>query len=88
MSRSKPIHERDLALLHESGALHGVTVRGVPGGWTVHARVGLDDRPLALDRKNDLRVFANLERLAAYLRRIGVRSFAVDQATWAEEAVS
>lgn len=83
MSKTKPVHERDLALLAESGALHAVTVRGVPGGWTVHARVGLDDRPLALDRRTEVRVFVSLERLAAYLRRLGVRSFAVDQATWA-----
>lgn len=88
MANFQTIGTKFLKTLVAAGGAAVVTVRGVPGGWAVFVRVGMqaEERVLALDRSTDTRVFSSLETVAAFLARAGVRVFGVDATAWAPAA--
>ena len=54
--------------LHEAAAIRGVTIIGIPGGWSVLLKLGMNERPLGTQRTNKVRSWRSLDTLMAYLR--------------------
>ena len=64
-------HPIDTAMakrLHEACAIRGVTIVGIPGGWSVLLKLGMNERPLGTQRTNRVRSWRSLDTLVAYLR--------------------
>ena len=64
-------HPIDTAMakrLHEAAAIRGVTIVGIPGGWSVLLKLGMNERPLGTQRTNRVRSWRSLDTLVAYLR--------------------
>lgn len=87
------ITESEFRTLVESGAVRAVEVRrsghqgqqdafGQAAGWVVWANVGTVKEPhlrLLRAKRDPVRVFRDLERLASFLRDVGVGRFTVEQ---------
>ena len=54
--------------LHEASALRGVSIIGVPGGWSVLFKVGMTEKPLGTQRNGRVRQWRSLDTLINYLR--------------------
>jgi hypothetical protein len=67
----RSIKESELKLLAETGALSNVKIEPVQEKWAVVARVGLDERVL-FNGRGAVREFPNLNRLAIFLKELGV----------------
>jgi hypothetical protein len=73
------LNDDSFQLLVTAGSVRAVRVTALPGkAWCVEAQLGLEWHVLHMKRKNAVREFANLSRLAAWLAERGVRSFEVD----------
>ena len=65
--------------LAEGRAIHGATVLGQPGGWTVVVRYGTVERAVAAQRSTKPRLWRNLATAAAFVQgELGVARFEVD----------
>ena len=54
--------------LHEDSALRGISIIGVPGGWSVLFKVGMTKKPLGTQRTGRVRQWRSLDTLMNYLR--------------------
>ena len=52
----------------EAGAIHGASIIGQPGGWSVVLKLGLQERPLGAQRSDTPRTWRSLDRAVAYLK--------------------
>ncbi len=64
-----------------AGAVNRVSAQGVPGGFVLSVRVGMDEQLLAAQR-GGARRFKRLDALAKYLQTVGIRIFDVDTVRW------
>lgn len=74
----------DTALLRQlvrAGKAGSLCARGVPGGFLLAMREGLDEQFLEAQRGGPRR-FKRLDAVAAYLRGIGCNTFEVDIGQW------
>ena len=69
-----------------SGKAGTLVAKGVPGGFVLAMREGLQDDLLSAQR-GGIRKFKRLEAVAAYLRDIGAREFAVELGQWAPKSL-
>lgn len=74
---------RQLVRTGKAGAL---IARGVPGGFLLAMREGIDEQLLEAQRGHP-RKFKRLETVASYLRSLGATEFAVDLAEWDQQPV-
>ena len=54
--------------LQEACALRGVSIVGVPGGWSVLLKVGMAEKSLGTQRTGRVRLWRSLDALINYLR--------------------
>lgn len=54
--------------LVEASALRGAAVVGLPGGWSVLLKIGLEEKALAVQRTGKPRVWRSLDRCIDYLK--------------------
>ena len=54
--------------LQEACALRGVSIVGVPGGWSVMIKVGMAEKPLGTQRTGRIRQWRSLDTLIVYLK--------------------
>jgi hypothetical protein len=52
----------------ESSAICGASIIGQPGGWSVVLKLGLNERPLGMQRSDKPRTWRSLDRAVAYLK--------------------
>ncbi len=74
---------KQLAALGKTGTL---VAKGVPGGFVLVMRDGLDE-PLLEAQRGHSRVFRKLDAVASFLRGIGVQSFDVEMQQWVAESL-
>lgn len=70
-----------LKLLAATGKAEGLTVRGVTGGFVLVLREQSGELVLEAKRGH-ARVFRSLDRLASYLREMGVATVTLELAGW------
>lgn len=75
-----------LKQLVRSGKAGELVARGVPGGFLLEIRDGIDEQILEAQRGHP-RKFKRLEALASYLKSLGAREFAVELAQWEQDAL-
>ena len=73
-------------LIH-SGKAGDLVAKGVPGGFVLAMRDGLDEQVLRAQR-GGARKFKRLDALAAYLQSVGASSFAVEMVGWSESSLN
>lgn len=71
------IDHSTLEHLAQAGAVHGASIIGQPGGWSVVVQYGAVERALAAKR-GAVRVFRKFETLVAYLLGLGISAYRVD----------
>ena len=54
--------------MQEACALRGVSIVGVPGGWSVMVKVGMTEKPLGTQRTGRVRQWRSLDTLVDYLK--------------------
>lgn len=54
--------------LVEASALRGAAVVGVPGGWSVLLKIGMEEKALAVQRTGKPRLWRSLDRCIDYLK--------------------
>lgn len=64
-----------------AGAVTRATARGVPGGYVLAIRMGMDEQLLGAQR-GGARRFRRLDALAKYIKSIGLSDFDVGLADW------
>lgn len=69
-------------LIH-TGKAGDLVAKGVPGGFVLAMRDGLDEQVLHAQR-GGARKFKRLDALAAYLQSLGAGRFAVELIGWSE----
>jgi hypothetical protein len=74
---------RQLVLAGKAGSL---IARGVPGGFVLLMREGLEEQILETQRGR-ARKFRRLDAVAAYLSGLGVRAFAVELEQWTADSL-
>jgi hypothetical protein len=74
---------RQLVRTGKAGAL---VAKGVPGGFMLVIREGLDEQLLEAQRGH-ARKFKRLEAVASYLRDLGASSFSVEMDHWAPQSL-
>ena len=74
---SDAITEATLRELLDSGAVRAITVVGQGEGWAVEIEVGTRRRVLRSAR-DPVRIWKSLDRLAGWLRGMGVAEWSVD----------
>lgn len=75
-----------LRQLVRSGKAGALVARGVPGGFVLAMREGIEEQLLEAQRGHP-RKFKRLESVASYLRSLGATEFAVDLAQWDQHAL-
>lgn len=70
---------RQLVRVGKAGSL---VAKGVPGGFVLAMRDGLDEQLLEAQRGH-ARKFKRLEAVASYLKDLGAREFVVELEQWA-----
>jgi len=70
-----------LRQLVRSGKAGALVAKGVPGGFVLAMREGLDEQFLEAQRGH-ARKFKRLEAVASYLKELGARDFAVEIEQW------
>lgn len=84
---SHTIDHMTLERLVEAGAVHGASIVGQPGGWSVIIKYGMTERALAAKR-GAVRVFRKFETLVGYLKDIGIACYQVDASKFDPVAVN
>lgn len=79
---SEMIREQTLRELVETGSIRSALATGQPGGFTFSVCCGETWRVLGSTR-GAIRVFANLNSMATYLRGLGVARFEIDATHYA-----
>jgi hypothetical protein len=74
---------RQLLRVGKAGSL---VAKGVPGGFVLAMRDGLDEQLLEAQRGH-ARKFKRLEAVASYLKDLGAREFAVELEQWAPKSL-
>ena len=82
MSTTDTIDHTTLSRLVKAGAVSAAHVVAQTGGWAVLIQYGLHERPLAVRRSREVRLFKKFETLVAYLKKIGLARFDVDAANY------
>lgn len=54
--------------MSKSSAICGASIIGQPGGWSVVLKLGLQERPLGMQRSDKPRTWRSLDRAVAYLK--------------------
>lgn len=67
--------------LVETGAIHGASVVGHPGGWGIVVKCGVTERALSV-RRGAVRTFRRFETLVGYLKDVGITQYHVDAANF------
>ncbi|WP_294253514.1 hypothetical protein [Propionivibrio sp.] len=75
---AETIDHGTLSRLVEAGAVRGAHIVGQSGGWAVLVKYGMTERPLAVQRSRQVRLFKKFETLVGYLGEIGIARFDVD----------
>ena len=68
MSTLNTIDTRLAKQLQQACALRGVSIVGVPGGWSVLMKVGMAEKPLGTQRTGKVRQWRSLDTLIDFLR--------------------
>ena len=76
------IDHTTLSRLVEAGAVRAAHVVAQAGGWAVLIKYGLHERPLAVRRSREVRLFKRFETLVSYLKELGLAKFDVDAAAY------
>jgi hypothetical protein len=79
------IDQTTLERLVEANSVRGANVIAQAGGWGVVIQYGMTERVLAV-RRGNVRIWAKLETLVAFLRRVGIARFHVDATGYDEHA--
>ncbi|WP_327206650.1 hypothetical protein [Rhizobium beringeri] len=85
---AETIDHSTLSRLVEAGAVEAAHVVGKTGGWSVVIRYGEAERPLAAQRRRQVRVFKRIDTLVSYLRDVGISQFDVDAADYVPATAS
>jgi hypothetical protein len=75
-----------LRQLLRSGKAGALVAKGVPGGFVLAMREGLDEQLLEAQRGH-ARKFKRLEAVASYLKDLGAKEFAVELEQWAPKSL-
>lgn len=75
-----------LRQLIRSGKTGTLVAKGVPGGFVLAMREGLDEQLLEAQRGH-ARKFKRLETVASYLKDLGAREFEVELEQWAPKSL-
>lgn len=75
-----------LRQLLRSGKAGVLVAKGVPGGFVLAMREGLDEQLLEAQRGH-ARKFKRLEAVASYLKDLGAKEFAVELEQWAPKSL-
>jgi len=75
-----------LRQLLRSGKAGELIAKGIPGGFVLAIRDGLDDQMLAAQRGGP-RQFKRLDAVASYLKALGAPRFSVDLGRWDDVAL-
>lgn len=70
-----------LRQLAAAGATTQLSAKGVPGGFVLAIRVGLEEQLLEAQR-GGVRKFRRLDALSRYVRALGLSSFDVQMTGW------
>lgn len=76
--RADVIGHTALITLAESGRVRRARVVGQEDGWKIMVKHGTSEQALAEDHNGQVRIFAKLDTLAAYLKEIGIVRFDVE----------
>lgn len=68
MATLNTIDTRLAKQLQTACALRGVSIVGVPGGWSVLVKLGMSEKPLGTQRTGRVRQWRSLDTLIDYLR--------------------
>lgn len=80
----------DTALLRQlarSGKAGQLIAKGVPGGFVLAMREGLEDQLLEAQRGH-ARKFKRLEAVASFLQPLGVQEFTVELGQWSKKSLN
>ena len=86
MLHSSMIDTRLLRQLVHAGKAPTLVAKGVPGGFVLALREGLDEQLLEAQRGHARR-FKRLEAVASYLKGLGARGFEVELEQWAQQSL-
>lgn len=75
-----------LRQLLRAGKAGALVAKGVPGGFVLAMREGLDEQLLEAQRGH-ARKFKRLEAVASYLKEQGARDFVVELEQWGPKAL-
>ena len=64
-----------------AGKAGELVAKGIPGGFVLVMREGIEEQVLEAQRGHP-RVFKRLDTIGGYLRQLGAREFTVDLAYW------
>jgi len=53
----------------EASAIHGASIIGQPGGWSVVLKLGMQEKPLGAQRSDKPRMWRSLDRCVDYLKK-------------------
>jgi hypothetical protein len=53
----------------EASAIHGASIIGQPGGWSVMLKLGMQEKPLGAQRSDKPRMWRSLDRCVDYLKK-------------------
>jgi hypothetical protein len=53
----------------EASAIHGASIIGQPGGWSVILKLGVQEKPLGAQRSDKPRMWRSLDRCVDYLKK-------------------
>lgn len=68
MTTSNTIDTAMAKRMVDASAIHGASIIGQPGGWSVVLKMGLQERPLGAQRTDRPRTWRSLDRAVAYLK--------------------
>jgi hypothetical protein len=83
-------HMIDTPLLRQlvrAGKAGDLVAKGVPGGFLLVMREGLDEQLLEAQRGH-ARKFKRLDTMASYLKHIGVHAFTIELDQWGPKALN
>jgi hypothetical protein len=83
--QNKVIDTPVLRQLIRAGKAGTLVAKGVPGGFVLALREGLDEQLLEAQRGH-ARKFKRLEAVASYLKNLGAQEFAVELDQWSPKA--
>lgn len=86
-ARSAVIDTPLLRQLVRTGKAGSLVAKGVPGGFILALREGLDEQLLEAQRGHPRR-FKRLEGVASYLQGLGARDFEVEIGQWTPRALN